>query len=72
MVNIAGVGGVYEILLIVLVVILIFNGLLRQKIMKKVDSNLNSQQHSNYSKSTSNKKEKIKEGEYIDFEETSE
>ena len=36
----AGTGGIYEILLIILVVILIFNGMKRQKIMNKVDSNL--------------------------------
>ena len=35
----AGSGGIYEILLIILVVILIFNGLKRQKILNKVDSN---------------------------------
>jgi len=68
----AGSGGIYEILLIVLVVILIFNGLKRQKIMNKVDSNLDSYSRNNNNEPTIQKKEKIKEGEYIDFEETSE
>ncbi len=67
----AGSGGIYEILLIILVVILIFNGLKRQKILNKVDSNLRTNLEPN-SESKGSKKEKIKEGDYIDFEETSE
>ena len=69
---IAGFGGVYEVLLIVLVVILIFNGLKRQKIMNKVDSNLDTYSRNQNNEPVVQKKEKIKEGEYIDFEETSE
>lgn len=68
----AGSGGIYEILLIVLVVILIFNGLKRQKIMNKVDSNLDSYSRNHNNEPKVQKKEKIEEGEYIDFEETSE
>ena len=68
----AGSGGVYEILLIILVVILIFNGLKRQKILNKVDSNLYARNRRHHYESTTHKKEKLKEGDYIDFEETSE
>lgn len=68
----AGSGGLYEILLIILVIILIFNGLKRQKIMNKVDSNLNSGPRNQHNESIIQKKEKVKKGDYIDFEETSE
>lgn len=68
----AGSGGIYEILLIALVVILIFNGLKRQKILNKVDSNLSARNRRQHNKSATHKKEKLKEGDYIDFEETSE
>jgi len=68
----AGSGGVYEMLLIILVVILIFNGLKRQKIMNKVDSNLDTYSRNRNNEPKVQKKEKIKEGEYVDFEETSE
>ena len=68
----AGSGGIYEILLIVLVVVLIFNGLKRQKIMNKVDLNLNPHSRLAKNKPMVQKKEKIHEVEYIDFEETSE
>ena len=68
----AGSGGIYEILLIILVIILIFNGLKRQKIMNKVDSNLNSGPRNQHNESIIQKKEKVKKGDYIDFEETSE
>jgi hypothetical protein len=68
----AGSGGIYEILLIILVVILIFNGLKRQKIMNKVDSNLNASHRNQHNESIIQKKEKLKEGDYIEFEETSE
>ena len=68
----AGSGGLYELLLIILVIILIFNGLKRQKIMNKVDSNLNSGPRNQHNESIIQKKEKVKEGDYIDFEETSE
>jgi hypothetical protein len=67
----AGSGGIYEILLIILVVILIFNGLKRQKIMNKVDSNLNARHRDQHNESIIQKKEKFKEGDYIEFEETS-
>jgi len=68
----AGFSGVYEILLIILVVVLIFNGVKRQKIMNKVDSNLDAHPRKQNSEPKVQKKEKIKEGEYIDFEESSE
>ncbi len=68
----AGSGGIYEILLIALVVILIFNGLKRQKILNKVDSNLRTNSGNRNSEPKVQKNEKIQEGEYIDFEETSE
>ncbi len=68
----AGSGGLYELLLIILVIILIFNGLKRQKIMNKVDSNLNSGPRNQHNESIIQKKEKVKKGDYIDFEETSE
>ncbi len=68
----AGSGGIYEILLIILVVILIFNGLKRQKILNKVDSNFSTGHRGQQNESTTHKKEKLKEGDYIDFEETSE
>jgi hypothetical protein len=66
----AGSGGLYEVLLIILVVILIFNGLKRQKIMNKVDSNLNARPRNQYNEPVIKKKEKLKEGDYIDFDET--
>tara|TARA_B100000902_G_C27087181_1_gene801956 strand:+ start:560 stop:775 length:216 start_codon:yes stop_codon:yes gene_type:complete len=68
----AGSGGIYEILLIILVVILIFNGLKRQKILNTVDSNLYARNRNQHNESTTHKKEKLKEVDYIDFEETSE
>lgn len=68
----AGSGGIYEILLIILVVILIFNGLKRQKILNKVDSNFSTRHGGQENESATHKKEKLKEGDYIDFEETSE
>jgi len=68
----AGSGGIYEILLIILVIILIFNGLKRQKIMNKVDSNLNAGPRNQHNESIIQQKEKVKKGDYIDFEETSE
>ena len=68
----AGSGGVYEILLIVLIVVLIFNGLKRQKIMNKVDLNLEAHSKLTKNKPTVQKKEKTDEGEYVEFEETSE
>ena len=68
----AGSGGVYELLLIILVVILIFNGLKRQKILNKVDSNLSTRHRGQQNESATHKREKLKEGDYIDFEETSE
>jgi hypothetical protein len=68
----AGSGGIYEILLIILVIILIFNGLKRQKIMNKVDSNLNAGPRNQHNESIIQQKEKVKKSDYIDFEETSE
>ena len=62
----AGTGGVYEILLIVLVIILIFNGLLRQKIMKKVHDSMETG-NANKVKKPENKIDENHE--YIDFEE---
>jgi hypothetical protein len=68
----AGSGGIYEILLIVLVVVLIFNGLKRQKIMNKVDSNLDAHSRLTKKEQMVQNKEKIDESEYVEFEETSE
>jgi len=68
----AGSGGIYEILLIILVVVLIFNGLKRQKILNKVDSNFSARNRRQHNESATQEKEKLKEGDYIDFEETSE
>tara|TARA_B110000285_G_scaffold124139_1_gene140151 strand:+ start:50 stop:265 length:216 start_codon:yes stop_codon:yes gene_type:complete len=68
----AGSSGIYEVLLIILIVILIFNGLKRQKIMNKVDSNLNARPRNQNNEPIIQKKEKLKEGDYIEFEETSE
>jgi hypothetical protein len=68
--ELAGSGGIYEILLIILVVILIFNGLKRQKIMNKVDSNLNSNSGQVTTDDDSEKKPETIDGEYVDFEET--
>ena len=68
----AGSGGIYEILLIILVIILIFNGFKRQKILNKVDSNLYARSRKQHNESTTHKNEKLKEGDYIDFEGTSE
>ena len=68
----AGPGGIYEILLIVLVVVLIFNGLKRQKIMNKVDLNLVAHSRLTKKEQMVQNKEKIDESEYVEFEETSE
>ena len=68
----AGSGGVYEILLIVLIVVLIFNGLKRQKIMNKVDSNLDAHSRLTKKEQMVQNKENIDESEYVEFEETSE
>lgn len=57
----AGTSGLYEILLIILVVVLIFNGLLRNRMMKdEIQKN----------KPKSNKKSppKIEGGDYVDYE----
>ena len=64
----AGSGGIYEGLLIILVMILIFNGLKRQKIMNKVDANLENQLP-NPTVSQNQTKNHQKEGDYVDFEE---
>jgi hypothetical protein len=64
----AGSSGIYEILLIVLVLVLIFNGLLRNKILRNYQNQPNTPQASqNQPKSKSNEKKTI-EGEYIDYE----
>lgn len=55
----AGTSGLYEVLLIVLVVILIFNGYLRSKALSKINDNLDR------SEKTSPKEKK---GEYVDYE----
>ena len=68
----AGSGGIYEILLIVLVVVLIFNGLKRQKIMNKVDLNLVAHSRLTKKEQMVQNKEKIDESEYVEFEEKSE
>ena len=56
----------YEVLLIIFVLILIFNGLLRNKILKKVNDNLNSE------KKSYPQNEKVitpkDDSEYIDYE----
>lgn len=72
MVVLAGNSGIYEILLITLVVILIFNGLKRQKIMNKVDANLSNNSKRKPTSKTVPTKEKTQSGEYVDFEEISE
>lgn len=65
--NLAGSGGIYEVLLIVLVVILIFNGLLRQKIMKKVHDDMSDEP---IRKSSPQKNRTIEQNhEYVDYEE---
>ena len=68
----AGLGGIYEILLIVLVVVLIFNGLKRQKIMNKVDLNLVAHSRLTEKEQMVQNKKKIDESEYVEFEEKSE
>jgi hypothetical protein len=55
----AGTSGLYEILLIILVGILIYNGLLRGKVLSKINDNLEGKKK----KSTSSKV-----GEYVDYE----
>lgn len=56
----AGTSGLYEFLLIILVVILIFNGLLRGKVLSKINDNLEG----------NNKRpdSPARKGEYVDFE----
>ncbi len=65
----AGMGSIYEVLLIILVVILIFNGLLRQKILNKVNNRFEA---SNQAPKSPEKKVKIRRRnneEYVDYEE---
>lgn len=59
----------YEILLIVLVLIFIFNGLLRRQILKKVNDKLNQDHYGNatFKKNKPLKKKDI-EDEYVDYE----
>ncbi|CAG5084560.1 hypothetical protein [Parvicella tangerina] len=56
---IAGYSGLYEILLIILVAILIYNGLIKGRVLSKINDNL---EHDNRKTSAS------KEGEYVDYE----
>jgi len=63
---IAGWSGAYEILLIILVVILIFNGLLKNKVLSKINHNLDSEKNKK-KKSTKPKVKKL-EGDYVDYE----
>ena len=65
-IQIAGWSGVYEILLILLVVIFIFNGLLRNKVLSKINDNLDQSKSSKNNKKPS--KSKKVEGEYVDYE----
>lgn len=55
----AGTSGLYEILLIILVAVLIYNGLLRGKVLSKINDNLGEQK---------NKQNSPKTGEYVDYE----
>ncbi len=63
---IAGYGGVYEILLIVLVVFLIYNSFLRKKALIKINNNLDN--HKPVSTAPKKSVEKEVEGEYVDYE----
>ena len=63
---IAGYGGVYEILLIVLVVFLIYNSFLRKKALTKINDNLDN--HKCISTAPKKPVEKEVEGEYVDYE----
>ncbi|MCB9189424.1 MAG: hypothetical protein H6599_09125 [Flavobacteriales bacterium] len=56
---IAGTSGLYEILLIVLVGVLIYNGLLRGKVLSKINNNLGETKKKNHAP---------KAGEYVDYE----
>ncbi len=55
----AGTSGLYEILLVILVAILIYNGLLRGKVLSKINDNLGG---------SKKKAPPVKDGEYIDYE----
>lgn len=57
----AGVSGLYEILLILLVGILIYNGLLRGKLLSKINDNLEEDKKTKETGSA-------KVGEYVDYE----
>lgn len=56
----AGTSGLYEVLLIILVAVLIYNGLLRGKVLSKINDNL----EGNKKKAKSSRKM----GEYVDYE----
>lgn len=56
----AGTSGLYELLLIILVGVLIYNGLVRGKVLSKINNNLEG--------SKKEKKPLKKKGEYIDYE----
>jgi len=61
-------SSVYEVLLIILVVVLIFNGLRRNKILKKVDNQMSGGSKNTGSNPKAKKLNKKKEGEYVDYE----
>jgi len=63
----AGSTSLYEILLIILVVVLIFNGLLRNKILRNYQNSSNPSPTKPTSPQKVTKPKSI-EGEYIDFE----
>lgn len=55
----AGTSGIYEILLIILVGVLIYNGLLRGKVLSKISDNLGETKKNHHTS---------KVGEYVDYE----
>jgi len=61
----AGASGIYEILLIVLVLVLIFNGLLRNRIMRDHINDSNKPRKTTPSKK---KAKKVEGGDYVDYE----
>lgn len=63
---IAGWSGTYEILLIILVVVLIFNGLLKNKVLSKINHNLDSEKKKN--KKPTNSKPKKLDREYVEYD----
>ncbi|MFT5600486.1 MAG: hypothetical protein ACI9N1_000721 [Flavobacteriales bacterium] len=63
---IAGWSGMYEILLIVLVLVLIYNGFLKKKVLTKINDNLDN--HKSDSPTPEKPVKKEVEGEYVDYE----